>query len=105
MSIKLNSRGEPYPDVTIPGYGKIPNPNGAYVPNNSSTRPNEFTSQFKQHFKEWWIEVKGFPWPEGDLNIHHILPLKFGGTNSFDNLAPLPKNLHNLFTYWWSGFK
>jgi hypothetical protein len=101
----LNSRQEPYPQIIVEGYGKVPMPNGAYVPNNSSTRSSEFTPQVKQQFKLWWTIEKGFPWPQGKVEIHHIQPLKFGGSNSFENLVPLPKDVHDLFTSWWNRFR
>jgi len=100
----LNRRGEPYPSATIQGYGEVPMPDGSYVPNNSATRKTEFTDKFKSQFKKWWTDDQGFPWPE-DARIHHIKPLKFGGTNTFENLVPLTSDVHQLFTHWWSGYR
>jgi hypothetical protein len=42
----LNSKGNPYPDVTVDGYGKVPFPDGPYTPNNSASLRPEFN---------WWI--------------------------------------------------
>ncbi len=84
---KYNRKGKPYPQVYINGYGYIPFPKGPYEINNSIQR-NEFTPSFKQRFKEWWIS-KGKPWPDGDVNIHHIKPLSKGGDNSFEILYRL----------------
>jgi len=104
----LNSKGDPYPDVTVEGYGKVPFPEGPYTPNNSATLRPEFNA-LRSDFKNWWIE-QGRPYPiatEGStIQIHHIQPLSWGGTNSFNNLVPLiyPQQ-HQPFTNWWLSFK
>ncbi|MFM9258343.1 HNH endonuclease signature motif containing protein [Rhodococcus erythropolis] len=36
--------------------------------------------------------------------VHHILPRKYGGTNEFWNLVPLPTSIHALFTRWWEFY-
>ncbi|WP_420712868.1 HNH endonuclease signature motif containing protein [Gordonia sp. MP11Mi] len=36
--------------------------------------------------------------------IHHIIPREFGGTNEFNNLVPLPREIHYLFTDWFRYF-
>ncbi|AUS29892.1 HNH endonuclease [Rhodococcus erythropolis] len=36
--------------------------------------------------------------------MHHILPRKYGGTNEFWNLVPLPTSIHALFTRWWEFY-
>ncbi|WP_228461350.1 HNH endonuclease signature motif containing protein [Gordonia spumicola] len=46
--------------------------------------------------------VQGRPF-EG-WEIHHIIPREFGGTNEFNNLVPLPKEIHYLFTDWFRYF-
>jgi len=99
----VNSRGVPYPDVDVPGYGKVPFPKGPYTPNNTQMRTS-FHSSYRQQFKSWWIG-QGRPWPNALVNIHHIKPLQFGGTNTFDNLIPLEKPIHDLFTNWWRYFQ
>jgi RHS repeat-associated protein len=103
-TVPLNSKDVPYPDVDVPGYGKVEFPDGPYSPNNSAARPAEFTQAFKNAFKTWWTD-QGRPWPQGRIEIHHIKPLQFGGENVFENLVPLPWEVHRLFTSWWSGFK
>ena len=108
-SLILNSKGVPYPDVTVEGYGKVPFPDGPYTPNNSLSLRPDFTPQYKADFKNWWME-QGRPWPTAPagsiVNIHHIQPLQFGGTNVFDNLVPLVQPIqHQPFTNWWAGFR
>ncbi|HEY9262156.1 RHS repeat-associated core domain-containing protein [Chitinophaga sp.] len=104
----VNSRGVPYPRISVNGYGEVPFPEGPFVPNNSSTLRSSFTTGYKMEFRNWWTE-QGRPWPtapEGSsINIHHIKPLKFGGTNNFENLVPLVQPLeHQPFTNWWRNF-
>ncbi len=98
----VNSKGVAYPDVQISSYGKVPFPDGPYEPNNTGLR-SEFTQEYKLQFKQWWIE-KGRPWPSGQIEIHHIKPLQFGGTNAFQNLVPLNTGPHLEFTLWWWYF-
>ena len=56
--------------------------------------------------KEW--ERRGYATPEGgwDLyEIHHILPREFGGSNSFENLTPVLKTIHQkIVTPWWNSY-
>lgn len=107
--IVLNSRGIPYPQVEIEGYGTVPFPKGPYTPNNSLLLRSDFTAAYKAEFKEWWLK-QGYEWPtapEGStINIHHIKPLSKGGTNAFDNLVPLVQpEEHQPFTNWWRSYQ
>ncbi len=101
-TISANSRGTPYPDVNVRGYGKILFPEGPYTPNNTALR-SSFTNSYKGQFKAWWIK-NGRLWPTGSVEIHHIKPLQFGGTNAFENLVPLSPPTHLRFTLWWKFF-
>ncbi|AUO15597.1 hypothetical protein BGI42_15780 [Clostridium taeniosporum] len=99
-----NRKGVAYPQVIVDGYGEIPFPDGPYVPNNSARLRPKFTARYKELFKEWWIS-QGRPWPEGNVNIHHIKPLSKGGDNSFENLIPLVQpDEHQPFTNWWRSY-
>lgn len=98
----VNSQGLPYPDVDVPGYGKVPFPKEPYTPNNTHMRPS-FNYSYRQQFRAWWTG-QGRPWPNGTVNVHHIKPLQFGGTNAFDNLVPLKESVHKLFNSWWRNF-
>jgi RHS repeat-associated protein len=106
--VVVNNKGVPYPQVEVDGFGIVPFPEGPYLPNNSSSLRSDFTTSFKEEFKQWWIK-QGRTWPtapEGSvINIHHIKPLSKGGTNAFGNLVPLiqPEE-HQPFTNWWRGF-
>lgn len=100
----VNRKGIEYPKVEIEGYGEVPFPEGPYTPNNSNTLRGQFTDSYKKAFKEWWIS-QGRPWPEGNVNIHHIKPFSKGGDNSFENLVPLVQpEEHQPFTNWWRSY-
>lgn len=38
------------------------------------------------------------------FDIHHIRPLAYGGSNNYDNLIHLPKDLHKDVTGWFNGY-
>ncbi len=107
-SIPVNLRGVPYPQINVAGYGIVSFPSGPYAPNNSATLRAAFTRSYKNQFRTWW-EAQGRQWPSPSqgsrIDIHHIKPLKWGGTNAFENLVPLDYNTqHRFFTSWWSNF-
>ena len=52
------------------------------------------TGTFKRIFKEIPCEVCG--WKEGGRDLHHIIPVKNGGTNKMDNLINVCPNHHRL---------
>ncbi|MFJ7927672.1 HNH endonuclease signature motif containing protein [Peribacillus sp. NPDC096448] len=64
--------------------------------------------KLKDKFMTWYIKTYGDPkwgpkWPGAD--IHHELPLKYGGTNAMSNLFPLPRDLHQkTVTPWWASY-
>lgn len=49
-----------------------------------------------------YIDTYGDPkWNWSSFDIHHVLPLKYGGKNNFNNLYPLPRDMHqNLLNPW-----
>lgn len=50
-----------------------------------------------------WID-RGFPVPPGgwgSVEIHHIHPQEWGGSNDFWNLIPLPPSTHGFFNRFW----
>ncbi|PAF27248.1 hypothetical protein CHH61_04345 [Shouchella clausii] len=57
-------------------------------------------------YQKWYIGQYGDPkikWESYD--IHHIIPLKYGGTNAMNNLIHLPRDFHQKkVTPWWSAY-
>ena len=39
-----------------------------------------------------------------EYEIHHMRPLKYGGTNALSNGIALKKNVHAKFNAWWSNY-
>lgn len=63
----------------------------------STERSNYIKEYEKKHGKP------SFNW--SDMEIHHIKPRKYGGTNDFDNLIPLTKNFHRqTVNVWWTNY-
>jgi RHS repeat-associated protein len=105
--LPVNSRGDPYPTVIDPRTGEpIPFPEGELqiVPKESRVGWNNFT---RGQFIREWVD-RGYPEPEEgweNVDIHHILPRKYGGTNDFWNLVPVDRVFHEqILTPWWNAF-
>jgi hypothetical protein len=58
------------------------------------------------YIKQWYDQ--GYSTPEGgwsQYDIHHIIPREYGGTNDFDNLVPVLRDVHQQeFNPWWMGY-
>ncbi|KAA6447010.1 HNH endonuclease [Bacillus swezeyi] len=50
-----------------------------------------------------YINTYGNPkWDWHDFDIHHVIPREYGGNNAFNNLYPLPRELHQqVVNSWW----
>src|SRR6266699_186906 len=104
----VNSKGDPYPKMTDPRTGQdVPFPaqnQWTWVPEQNRVTWNNVT---RGEFIKEWID-RGYPdygpgWK--DLDIHHILPREWSGTNDFWNLVPIDRNFHNtVVTPWWNAF-
>lgn len=72
----------------------------------SSDRVKWGTTERKK-FKKWYEEKynDGDEYDWSDIEIHHIIPRQYGGTNSTSNLIPLDKNDHRKkVTPWWKNY-
>ncbi|HBZ79858.1 MULTISPECIES: HNH endonuclease signature motif containing protein [Brevibacillus] len=74
-----------------------------WVPNNQrEPRDNNMRSKYVK----WYENRHGSPdfnW--NDVDIHHIIPLSYGGDNSYNNLIPLPEDFHDdEVTPWWRNY-
>lgn len=88
----------PGPSIPFPGEGLAKVPTSQRVPWDGKDRA--------AFIKEWYD--RGYSTPEGGwsgYDIHHIRPREFGGTNDFDNLVPIPRDVHQqLFNSWWRDY-
>jgi filamentous hemagglutinin len=104
----VNSVGMEYPEVNDLKTGEnIPFPDGEVIevpPAERAIRPPSLKRDF---IREWYN--RGFedpPRPWTDYDIHHIRPLRFGGTNDFENLTPVLREVHwEQFNRFWRDFK
>lgn len=102
-----NGNIEAYPHAYHPGTGdEMPFPIGDLdrIPKDERF---EWTNMDRYYYIQQWHDM-GYETPPGGWNlydIHHIKPREFGGDNSFDNLIPVPRSLHNQsITPWWRSF-
>ena len=105
--IPTNKKGVKYPQIVDPRTGKpihYPGDNLKVIPKENRV---EWNSSGRQSYIREWHD-RGFPRPEGgwgEYDIHHIQPRQYGGTNSFDNLVPVRRKLHQEeFNTWWDAY-
>jgi RHS repeat-associated protein len=108
----VNRLGSSYPVVKDVRTGTpIPFPEGAAlqrVP--KADRVAWGLKERGEYIGEWYR--RGYQTPSGGwelYDIHHIRPREFGGTNAFENLAPVERSVeHQRFnrfweSYWWAA--
>ncbi|MGG6463071.1 putative Ig domain-containing protein [Solilutibacter silvestris] len=105
--IETNRQGLRYPSVIDPRTGvAIPNPGAGLKIVDKELRAPWGATERGAFIKEWYD--KGFTTPEGGwakYDIHHITPREYGGTNDFNNLVPVLRDVHQKqFNPWWSGY-
>jgi hypothetical protein len=106
-AVAVNRAGMPYPEVIDPRTGEpihFPGEGLQKVP--VSERVTWGAQERGAFIKEWYD--RGYPTPEGGwsgYDIHHIQPREYGGTNDFDNLVPVPRDVHQQqFNPWWREY-
>lgn len=58
---------------------------------------------FKTEYEKRYNNGKSMDWT--GIEIHHIDPREYGGTNNFNNLIPLPKEFHRKqVNSWWKNY-
>lgn len=64
----------------------------------SSTQRNKYIKAY--------IDKYGNPkWNWSNYDIHHVTPREYGGKNTFNNLFPLPREIHQqVVNSWWSSY-
>jgi RHS repeat-associated protein len=103
----LNQAGVPYPTVIDPRTGQpIPHPGAGLTKVDPSQRGQWGNQERADFIKEWYD--RGYATPKGGwskYDIHHIVPREYGGTNHFNNLVPVPRDIHQKqFNPWWSKY-
>lgn len=106
-----NKKGVQYPEYRDPQSGiKLWEPPTNLVAN-PRQRSDDYREKFIDHYNKTYGAPKYFLW--SDVQIHHMRPLKYNGSDSFDNLIPLwrpgptPQNgilSHSVLNAWWTNY-
>jgi hypothetical protein len=103
----LNSKAKPYPKVINEHNNTVmPEPSTTtwkVVPENERTKREP---KLKNKYIRWYIDTYGNPrWDWSGIHVHHVRPLKYGGTNAMRNLYPVPADFHiKVVTPWWANY-
>jgi filamentous hemagglutinin len=100
----VNRAGKPYPSVIDPRTNDpIPFPSGDLVKVPKSDRVPWGRKERGEYIAEWYR--RSYDTPPGGWNlydIHHIKPREYGGTNDFENLVPVLRQVHiDEFNSFW----
>jgi RHS repeat-associated protein len=103
----VNAAGQPYPTVVDPRTGNpIPPPPQGLTVVDPADRVKWGQQERYEYIKAW--HDLGYPRPTngwGKYDIHHIIPREYGGTNHFDNLVPVLRQVHqDEFNEWWRNY-
>jgi hypothetical protein len=118
----VNKKGVEYPNVTdlktgkpieappddlqvIPTEERVPWYMNKYEADRYRKSPDEILC--KEDFIQEWYK-RGFSDPSKDwkeYDIHHIVPREYGGQNTFENLTPVLRSVHqSQFNKWWLDY-
>ncbi|SEF66853.1 HNH endonuclease [Paenibacillus sp. UNC499MF] len=107
----LNRKGASYPlNYSDPQSGiKLYVP-PTDLPINPIDRSSDYRSKFESHYVQSWGNPYKFSWNQ--VEIHHMKPLKYGGSNDVYNLIPLMNYnnssssilKHSQLTSWWASY-
>jgi hypothetical protein len=65
----------------------------------TTTDRNKYTAWYDNTYPNHsWI------WNNGTVEIHHIRPRNYGGTNDYSNLVPIPTQRHYDVSSWWTNY-
>lgn len=65
-------------------------------------RVDPLTSEERgQYIKRFIDTYKDPKWDWSKYDIHHVVPIQYGGDHSFDNLFPLPRDIHQQVVTPW----
>lgn len=108
--ILINKVGDLYPNYKDKQSGiKLWMP-PANLNKDLQTRSSTYRSKFIEYYESNWGSPIYFNWT--DVEIHHMRPLEFGGSNDISNLIPLNSSSgtsayvirHQYLTSWWSNY-
>ncbi|GAB1303970.1 HNH endonuclease signature motif containing protein [Bacillus altitudinis] len=104
----VNKNAYQYPQIHNSHSGKsLPAPTKAnmkwYKPEDRVKRDKDIRNKYIR----WYIGKYGDPkWDWSGLDIHHVIPLEYGGDNKMGNLYALTRTLHQQeVSPWWRGYR
>ncbi|MFF0830182.1 HNH endonuclease [Brevibacillus sp. NPDC003359] len=109
--ILTNNLGEIYPDYVDPQSNiKLIKPDADLLLQKRE-RDSGYRKDFERRYTGYFGSPQYFTWD--DVEIHHMIPLEYYGSNDFDNLIPLLKKdrkndyilLHKEVTDWWKSYR
>ncbi|UED75362.1 HNH endonuclease signature motif containing protein [Brevibacillus sp. DP1.3A] len=110
-SILTNNLGEIYPDYVDPQSNiELIKPPADLLPQKREREPG-YKAKFEKHYTNHYGAPQYFSWDE--VEIHHMIPLQYWGTNDMDNLIPLLRKeytnqyilYHHEVTKWWDNYR
>lgn len=64
-----------------------------------------WTSYDRQKYIQWYdMTYPHHRWNWNEMQIHHIRPRNYGGTNDYDNLIPIKTTDHYTVNAWWANY-
>ncbi|NEZ40348.1 hypothetical protein [Paenibacillus alvei] len=108
--VLLNKKGVEYPKYRDPQSGIILIEPNANLPVNPQKRGHRYREDLMEHYEKNYGKPTRFSW--SDVEIHHMTPLKYGGSNGVYNLIPLWKGRvgsngvlgHRTVHDWWDYY-
>lgn len=84
----------------------MPHPNRADLQQVPVSQRVPWNSTLRGYYIRDYIDTYGDPrWDWTGLDIHHVVQRQYGGTNDFNNLYPLPREMHQqVVERWWDHY-
>ena len=106
VRVLTNNVGSPFTNYTDSWSGKVMGyPRADWIKLSPELRtPRDYN--LRTNYITWYEQQYGIPfWNCNDMQVHHIRPLAFGGTNDYSNLIALPTAFHQqIITPWYSYY-
>ena len=97
----LNRKGALYPSHKEVYTGRVPATPTTSLSKNPQSRSKNFRSDYIAWFKKKYPKAS-VDWSK--YEIHHVLPLSYGGSNKMSNGIALTKSQHSDYTTWWANY-
>lgn len=107
--VLTNKKGVIYPKIYDTHSKKeMSKPTEANMKKVAKKNKVKWNTSRRNTFRKAYIKKYGdpnFSWKGEYTEVHHIIPREYGGTNAFNNLIPLPKEMHrSVVSPWWTAY-